>query len=158
MRRTPSSSGASSAHPNRGAAHTRVTRRLTGTITQDTVCQPGGQNSVRHDESRLTGPHMAVGLHPVYALPDLLRPGFLFWVVHERPRMTQSPPRTIIRRGRLCLPPVGFSPSGSGEVLPSRVEFSASQPVADPSQRREAVCRPSVLHQLHRHHFSPARR
>lgn len=64
MRRTPSSPGASLAHPNRGAAHTRVTRRLTGTITQATVCQPGGQNGVRHDESRLTGPHVAVGLTP----------------------------------------------------------------------------------------------
>ncbi|GHC70080.1 hypothetical protein GCM10007079_01240 [Nocardiopsis terrae] len=46
-----------------GAAHARVTRRLTGTITQATAYRTGGQNGVRHGETSGTGSRVAVG-HP----------------------------------------------------------------------------------------------
>ncbi|GAB3738360.1 hypothetical protein GCM10027590_51830 [Nocardiopsis nanhaiensis] len=60
----------------RGAAHARVTRRLTGTITQATANRTSGQNGVRHGENKRNRISRNRGSEPVYALPDSFRPKF----------------------------------------------------------------------------------
>ncbi len=59
-----------------GAAHTRATRRLTGTITQATATRPDGQNDVRYGENERNRFSRSRGSPSVYALSDSFRPRF----------------------------------------------------------------------------------